>query len=179
MALPWLIGAAVLGIGAYLSSSSSAENSSNGNGDDEERRRRERVERERREREQEEERNSIREAFKKEGEQRTADFQQILSGWVNVHYESQPSFKVTIFQKTGKLYKRVVPENFTDSHELYLLDKITRENLDEFEACYDVDLTMTETFYDTIDEIMDCQEQLRVLQDYRNQFELIREQLHR
>lgn len=177
MALPWLIGAAVLGIGALIASSSD-DDSSNGNGDDEERRRRERAERERREREQQEERQSIKAALKKEGEQRTADFEQTLSGWVNVHYQSKPPFKASILP-TGKQYKRVVAENFTESHELYLLNTKTRENLDEFEACYDVELTMTETFHDTVDEMTDCQEQLQLLQDYRNQFERIRQQLGR
>ncbi len=177
MALPWLIGAAVLGVGALLASSSS-DDSSNGNGDDEERRRQERAERERREREQQEERVSIKAALTKEGEQRGADFQQTLSDWVNVRYQSQPPFKAAILQ-TGKHYKRIVAENFIDSHELCLLDARTRENLNEFEACYDVELTMTENFYDAIDEMADYQEKLQELQDYRSQFERIRQQLIR
>lgn len=44
MALPWLIGAAVLGVGAWIASSSSDESSNSNGGDDEERRRRERAE---------------------------------------------------------------------------------------------------------------------------------------
>lgn len=178
MALPWLIGAAVLGVGALIASASSDDDSSNGNGDDEERRRRERAERERREREQQEERDSIKAALIKEGEERRADFEHTLTGWVDVAWQSQPAFKAVVLQ-TGKQYKRMVAESFTDINELVMLNRTTRENLTEFEACYDVELTMTEQFYDAVDELIDCQEQLQVLQDYREQFERIRQHLSR
>lgn len=176
MAIPWLIGAAVLGVGALLASSSSDDNSSNGNGGDDERRRREQAERERRERERQEERQSIRIALQKEGEMRGADFQNTLSGWVTAEYQSQKPFKAAILQ-SGKQYKRVVAEHFTDSHQLYLLNKETCENLKEFETWYDVELTMTEIFHDAVDEITDNQKELQLLQDYRHQLERIRQNL--
>ncbi|MWL74257.1 hypothetical protein GQM09_28180, partial [Escherichia coli] len=84
MALPWLIGAAVLGVGALIASSSSNDDSSNGNGDDEERKRRERAERERREREQKEERETIKASLQNVGTLRADDLKQALSGWVEV-----------------------------------------------------------------------------------------------
>jgi len=177
MALPWLIGAAVLGVGAWIASSSSDESSSNGNGGDEERRRREQAEKERREREQKEMRDSIKAALQKEGQQRCTDFTKILAGWVNVDYQSTPSFKAAILQ-TGKLQKRSVEEYFTDTHELHFLNTTTRENLKELEACYDVELSMTETFHEAVDELVNCEEQLQVLEDYRHQFERIRQQLN-
>ncbi|MBX4507749.1 hypothetical protein CF032_13805 [Klebsiella oxytoca] len=176
MALPWLIGAAVLGVGAWIASSSSNDSSNGNGGDDEERRRRERAEQERRAREQQELRNSIKATFSQEGKQRANDFQQLLSGWVNVDYQSQPSFKATILQ-TGKQYMRTVEEHFTDINDLHVLNATTRENLKVFEECYDVELTMTETFHKAVDELADCEEQLQKLQDYRRHFERIHQHL--
>ncbi|MCU6668323.1 hypothetical protein M8013_06080 [Enterobacteriaceae bacterium H4N4] len=178
MALPWLIGAAVLGVGALIAAASSDDDSSNGNGDDEERKRRERAERERREREQQEERKSIKAALKSEGARRAADFTQTLSGWVEVNYQSPAPFKAAILQ-TGKQYKRVVAEHFVDKEELSMLDSKTRQNLNEFEACYDVTLTMTDAFEDVADEMTEWDVQLQELQDYREQFERIRQHLAR
>lgn len=175
MALPWLIGAAVLGVGALIASSS-RDDSSNNNGDDEERKRRERAERERREREKKEEREAIKVSLRTTGALRAEDFKQALSGWVDVDYLSTTPFKANVLA-TGKQYQRIVAEHFTDSHELVLLDKKTRDNLNAYETCYDVQLTMTENFYDTVDELMDCQDQLETLQDYREQFERIRQHL--
>jgi hypothetical protein len=178
MALPWLIGAAVLGVGALIASASSDDNSSSGNGDDEERKRRERAERERREREKQEERQSIKAALKNEGAQRAADFKQTLSGWVEVNYHSPAPFKAGILQ-TGKQYKRVVAEHFVDREELSMLESKTRLNLNEFEACYDVELTMTDAFEEIAAEMTEWEVQLQELQEYRAQFEQIRQHLGR
>lgn len=176
MALPWLIGAAVLGVGALIASSSSDGDSSNGNGDDEERKRRERAERERREREQKEERETIKASLQNVGTLRADDLKQALSGWVDVHYQSTSPFKANVLA-TGKQYQRVVAEHFTESHELTFLDAKTRQNLNALESCYDVELTMTEDFYDVVDTLIDCQVQLETLQVYREQFERIRQHL--
>ena len=178
MALPWLIGAAVLGVGALIASASSDDDSSNGNGDDEERQRRERAERERREREKQEERQSIKAALQNEGAQRAADFKQTLSGWVEVNYLSQAPFKAGVLQ-TGKQYKRVVAEHFVDREELSMLDRKTCLNLNEFEACYNVELSMTDTFEDIADEMTEWEVQLQELQEYREQLERIRQHLSR
>lgn len=175
MALPWLIGAAVLGIGAAIASSLSDE-SSNGNSDDEERSRRERAEQKRRDREQQKLRNSIKAAFSQEGKQRANDFQQLLSGWVNVNYQSQPAFKAAILQ-TGKQHTRTIEKYFTDTNELHFLNATTRKNLQAFEECYEVELTMTETLHETVNELVDCEKQLQVLRGYRRQFERIYQQL--
>lgn len=178
MALPWLIGAAVLGVGAWIASSSSDNSNSGGNGDDEERRRREQAERERHEREKQEERQSIKAALKEEGKRRSVDFQITLQGWINVHYRSTPPFKASILQ-TGKQYKRVVAQNFSDSDGLSLLTDGTRKNLNQFEACYDVELTKSEALNDAINEILGYQKQLQKLLDSRKKLEQKRQELSR
>ncbi|HDT6544430.1 TPA: hypothetical protein QFT03_001362 [Kluyvera ascorbata] len=169
MALPWLIGAAVLGIGAIIASSGD-DSSSNNNGDDEERRRRERAERERREREINEQRQTIKETLLNEGEKRSADFQQLLSGCFNAEYQSQPPFKAKILE-TGTQYKRIIAEYYTDAQQLSLLYEKTRENLNEFEACYDVKLSMTADLSEKVNAYAQGQRQLDELQQYRSKLE--------
>ncbi|MNC66051.1 hypothetical protein D3C75_1164070 [compost metagenome] len=95
-----------------------------------------------------------------------------------MNYQSPAPFKAAILQ-TGKQYKRVVAEHFVDKEELSMLDSKTRLNLNEFEACYDVTLTMTDAFEDVADEMTEWDVQLQELQDYREQFERIRQHLAR
>ena len=171
MALPWLIGAAVLGIGALITSSGNDNSSSNNNGDDEERRRRERAEREHRERAANEQRESIKNTLLAEGEKRSADFQQLLSGWFNAEYQSQQPFKAKILA-TGTQYKRIVAEYYADAQPLSLLYEKTRENLNEFEACYDVKLTMTTNMREKLEACALGQQQSDELKQYCRKLEL-------
>lgn len=171
MALPWIIGAAVLGIGALIASSGDDNSSSNNNGDDEERRRRERAERERREREANEQRESIKETLLAEGEKRSADFQQLLSDWFNAEYQSQPPFKAKILA-TGTQYKRIVAEYYANTEPFSLLYEKTRANLNEFETCYDVKLTMTANLREKVEACALGQQQLDELEQYCRKLEL-------
>lgn len=181
MALPWLIGAAVLGVGALIAAvANDDESSSHDSSTDEERRRRKQAEHERREREKEEEMASLRRAFNQEGSQRSHDFQKLLSEWITVNYRGTSPFKGERLN-TGAQARHSIDRHFVDSCELGdgVLNTETRENLNFFETCYEADLSMTERFYKAVDILIDIQEQKALLQHYHEQLELISYQLSR
>jgi len=181
MALPWLIGAAVLGVGALIAAvANDDESSSHDSSSDEERRRRKQAEHERREREKEEEMAFLRMAFNQEGSKRSHDFQKLLSEWITVNYRGTSPFRAVLLN-TGVQARHSVDRHFVDSCELGddVLNTETRENLNFFETCYEADLAMTERFYKAVDILMDLQEQKAVLRHYHEQLELISYQLSR
>ncbi|EOY1203357.1 hypothetical protein HVY77_04480 [Escherichia coli] len=200
MALPWLIGGALLGIGALIASSSDDENSNKSESrDDEERRCREEARQKRRRRENAESRTRIIE----EALVRANGFQQLLSEWVNVEYQSPRPFNV--FLLTGKLPIRgnaalwggvlqsvlqtdmshspagedlaSAYESFVDKNRLHFLNDTTRRNLKALERYYKVKLTMTENFQDVVNELADCEKQQQELQMYCKKLERVHSQL--
>lgn len=96
MALPWLIGAAVVAIAAkVLSSDSDNDRGSSADQDREERRREER-ERERHENERKKKQVSLQENFAARGEKIGTDIAQSLRDWIDVKFEKTPAFSVQL-----------------------------------------------------------------------------------
>ena len=179
MAIPWLIGAAVLGVGALIAASSNDDDSSSSSRDDsEERRRRESAERERVIRQQTEKADTIKKAFQQEGNQRSKDLKNLLLGWVNVDYSSHTPFSI-VLTSAGSERRRSINDYFIDEYDIdrTLLDNTTLNNLKFFEESYDVDLSMGSQFQKAVDTLLDIKDQRSMLQTYKSELELVRKQL--
>lgn len=101
MALPWLIGAAVVGLGTLIAAASSdddkpSSNSGGGNGADEERRRREAAAKEQRRREREEKLANARTLFAEKGASFGEELRDALDGRIEVHAVSFPPFQASL-----------------------------------------------------------------------------------
>ncbi|WP_350594594.1 MULTISPECIES: hypothetical protein [unclassified Pseudoalteromonas] len=140
MALPWLIGAGVIALGAAAVSAFSDDSSSSGNGGDgdEERRRRERAEQERKARAHKEKLESMKEEFAQEGMQRFIDLQESLDGQIKVTLLCDKPFKATL-DKDEEQYNPDIP-SYVEVCELQFLSKETQDHLVRFELLYDVEL---------------------------------------
>lgn len=96
MALPWLIGALVVGIAAKVLSSDSDDDKESRADRDREERRREELERERHENERRKKQASAQENFAARGEKMGTDIAQSLRGWIEVQFEKTPAFSVRL-----------------------------------------------------------------------------------
>lgn len=150
MALPWLIGAAVVGIGAAIAAAVKGDDTSNNNissSEDLERQRRKEAERERRKQEKQQKRQIAHETFAQVGESIGCDLKASLDGWVDVVFASSPSFLARLNRKGYELdVQHLECPNSTESLVTTLLEKgspylkQTRSNLDLFQAHYAVSL---------------------------------------
>ncbi|MGU5638077.1 hypothetical protein ACV1DV_21410 [Aeromonas veronii] len=174
MALPWLIGGAILGLGALLASSDDDDD------DDEEQRRRERAAHERAERERAERtrielRQTAQAEFKQYGNNYVEDFSQALEGWVKVTYALSP-YQV-VLNDAGELRTPDVTPSFVSDYELDFLSNTTQKNLHHFETFYDIELTPEQAIYDAYERLSDCHEALEGLKFYQRRLEQFRQQL--
>lgn len=176
MALPWLIGGALLGLGALLASSSDDDNSSNGNGDDEERRRREKAEQARAARNKSEQRLAVQAAFREQGQASAEEFAVALQEWIEVHYRSAKPF-AAVLSNDGEILKREVSVPFVIDYALGLLDSKTRKSLTDFEGFYDAQLIPCPEIYDADELITDCDDTLKEMRSYLRRLEKLRAQL--
>lgn len=96
MALPWLIGAAVVGIGSLIAAAAGDDGKSNGSSsssDDEERRRRDEAAKEQRRREREEKLANARTLFAEKGARIGEELGDALDGMIHVIPASSPAFR--------------------------------------------------------------------------------------
>lgn len=176
MALPWLIGAAVVGVASYAAKKLKEE---------EEEREWEASQERRREREAEERAEQARQAkaleeqkcaklrkFAAQGEEQANDFKQLLDGLVEVTYTQAPAFCVNLL-KGG----RQISTPFVTAYKLDFLDKATKGSLTHFETLYQVELQPDTAIYDAHGQISDAEEVLGKLQNVRQQLEHKRNQL--
>lgn len=139
MALPWLIGAAVVALGtAAVAALSDDSDSGSGGSDDEERRRREQAEQERKARARKEKLESMKNQFVQECMLRANDLQQTLDGQINATLLGEQPFKVDL--EDYKEFNSPVSPTYVEIYDLQFLPEETQENLTKFESLYDVEL---------------------------------------
>jgi hypothetical protein len=138
MALPWLIGAAVVALGAAAVSafSDDSDSGSGGNGDEE--RRREQAEQERKARAHKEKLECIKDEFVQEGMQRSHELQQSLDGKITVTLLGDKPFKATLDE--DEEFKNPVSPTCVEVYDLQFLPQETQERLVKFESLYDMEL---------------------------------------
>lgn len=176
MALPWLIGAAVVSIGAAIAKSVSDDNDRKAEAQrrserEQEQTRKEReaeaqrraeLERERVKKEREQRLRLARENFLLHGERIGFDIAQSLEGWIEVKYEKTPAFMAEI-QPSGFPIKNnhtnkseleeILPEN------LGTLDDV-RKDLDFYLSKYAIKIEQGANFTKAIKEINEIEKEL-------------------
>lgn len=139
MALPWLIGAAVVALGAAaVSAFSDDSDSGSGGNDDEERLRRERAEQERKARAHKEKLESMKVEFVQEGMQRANDLQQSLDGQIKATLLGEQPFKAEL--EDYEEFNTPISPTYVEIYDLQFLPEETQESLTKFESLYDVEL---------------------------------------
>ncbi|EKP0314450.1 hypothetical protein JE959_004590 [Aeromonas veronii] len=186
MALPWLIGAAVL-YGAHKLLSSDDDDDDDYEERQRENRRREReaeeraanerAERNRVEREQakQRDRTAVKNALVQDGNSYAPMLSQALTDIVDVRYTSDSSYRGVI--NGSGIYTRSITQSFIKSYELGFLDNVTRANLDRFETLYDVTLSPSPAIYDAHNLISDSDDLLNDLQSYRKRLQKLKDNL--
>ncbi|WP_351019357.1 hypothetical protein [Shewanella sp. AC91-MNA-CIBAN-0169] len=166
MALPWLIGAAVVALGAAAVSafSDDSDSGSGGNGD-EERRRRERAEQERKARAHKEKLESMKEAFVQEGMQRANELQQSLDGQIKVILLGDKPFKA-ILDDDEEFHNPVSP-TYVEVYDLQFLPQETQDYLVKLESLYDVELEPEEVLMNVPVRLKEIEHKLAQLKALR------------
>ena len=169
MALPWLIGAAVVAIGAAAVTAFSDDSDSGGSGDGgEERRRRERAEQERKARAHKEKLESMKEAFVQEGMQRANDLQQSLDGKITLTLLGDKAFKATLDE--DEEFNNPVNPTYVEVYDLQFLPQETQDYLVKLESLYDVELEPEE-------ELMQLHVRLKEIDQKLAQLKALREKI--
>lgn len=170
MALPWLIGAAVVGAVSYAAKKMKEDEEEREWEERQERRREQeaevRAEQARQAKALEERKQSKIREFATLGEEQASDFKQLLNGLVEVKYTQSPSFCASLL-KNG----HHITTPFIIDYELGFLDRESRENLTKFETLYQVQLHPGAIIYDARNQISDAQDILRKLQGVRQKLE--------
>ncbi|MDM5135027.1 hypothetical protein [Aeromonas salmonicida] len=176
MALPWLIGAAVVGAVSYAAKKMKEEEEEREWEERQERRRereaQERAEQDRQTKALQEQKLAIFKAFVAQGEEYAHDFEQLLDGLVEVTYTQTPAFCANLL-KGG----RNISVPFINAYKLGFLDKVTQGSLAQFETLYQVELHPDAAIYDAHSQINNAEEVLGKLQSVRQQLEHKRNQL--
>tara|TARA_R110002167_G_scaffold188380_1_gene389970 strand:- start:29442 stop:29957 length:516 start_codon:yes stop_codon:yes gene_type:complete len=171
MALPWLIGAAVVALGAAAVSAFSDDSDSGGSGDGgEERRRRERAEQERNARAHKEKLESMKVEFVQEGMQRANDLQQSLDGKITVTLLGDKPFKATLDEDEDEEFNNLVNPTYVEVYDLQFLPQETQDYLIKLESLYDVELEPEE-------ELMQVPVRLKEIDEKLAQLKALREKL--
>lgn len=173
MALPWLIGAAVVGVVSYAAKKSKEEEEAREREERRERRaREEQRERERAAKALEDRKEAICKEYIAQGEEQANDFKQLLNGIVVVQYTQEPAFCASL------LYGgRQTSTPFTARHKSDFLDSTTQKHLNYFETMYQVDLQPSTSMSDALRKISLAEEKLTKLKAVRQQLECKRNQL--
>ncbi|MEL6092365.1 hypothetical protein [Plesiomonas shigelloides] len=188
MALPWLIGAAVVYGAAKLLSS---DNDDDDDDDYEERQREkrrhereaeeraanERAERNRVEREQakQRDRTAVKNALVQDGNSYAPMLSQALTDIVEVRYTSDSPYRAVI--NGSGIDTNFITQSFIKSYELGFLDNVTRANLERFETLYDVALSPSQVIYDAHNLFSDSDDLLNDLQSYRKRLQKLKDNL--
>ncbi|MCU8005450.1 MULTISPECIES: hypothetical protein [unclassified Shewanella] len=169
MALPWLIGAAVVALGAAAVSafSDDSDSGSGGNGD-EERRRRERAEQERKARAHKEKLESMKEAFVQEGMQRANDLQQSLEGQIKVILLGDKPFKAIL--DNDEDFSDLVSPTYVEVYDLQFLPQETQGYLVKLESLYHVKLEPEEELMKVPVRLKEIDHKLAQLKALRESF---------
>lgn len=182
MPLPWLIGAAVLGLGAAIAAVASSDDTSSSSAgsstDAEERRRKAAAAEQARKDEREKKRKNARILFKEGGTQAGERLAGTLDGWVDLGGE--PAFKARL---TPSGYAKRPPGDVV-AHELrdVLIETFSTadeepgdilRNLDFFNEVYDVRLCGNARLYTRLMEIQSAEKELAELAKLRKKLERI------
>lgn len=176
MALPWLIGAAVVAIGAAIASSSDDDTTPDY---DAEARRRAELERERVEKERKEKRQAARENFALHGERIGSDIAQSLQGWIEIKHDKAPAFTAQLTTSGYKIesndvemadIEAIVPE----TGELF--DAI-RNNLKAYSNLYAVTLIQGPKLTEAQDEVDKIDIELQQIAQLKAEISKIREKI--
>ncbi|ENM3791732.1 hypothetical protein EFU53_002895 [Vibrio cholerae] len=171
MALPWLIGAAAVALGAAVVSAIS-DDSDSGNGDDdgEERRRRERAEKERKEKAHKEKLQAMKDAFIEDGLERVNALEQSLSGLIQVSVLGNQPFKAVL--DTEDSNRELLSPSYVEINDLPFLSQETQQNLVKFESLYDVELEPEEDLIQYAQTLKAIDDKLEQLHQLRSELEL-------
>lgn len=181
MPLPWLIGAAVVGLGAAIVAAVNSDDTPSNSTDNgaEERRRREAAAEQQRKDERKKKQESARVLFKERGTeigQRLAD---TLDGWVDVADEPVFTAKLLAAGYSRRSANEVVPHEVgnvlteTFSAKDKELGAVMRD-LDFFNEVYDVQLRGSTRLYTALMEIQAVEKDLSELSKLRKQLERLR-----
>lgn len=190
MALPWLIGAALIGAGSYIAKKLSEEEEEREREERRERRRereaQERAEQARRAKALEEQKHAKIREFVAQGEEQTEDFKQLLNGLVSVEYIQDPAFCAKLSDESDTVntmesgsYMRVrqVSNPFVVTHKLDILDRRTRDSLTHFETFYQVELRPEPAISEANEQLNYAEEALAKLSHFRQKLEHKRNKL--
>lgn len=199
MALPWLIGGAVLAgaalVGKALSSGDDDDDYENDNGE-EERRRRE-AERERKEREKREKKEAIYNSVMKEGDEQSVLFQEMLFGVVEVSYDTSTPFKYQIdedeyiddpelrdllksLSDSTKILEMSLNKSAISSlSDLEILDACTLSNLEKLFSFYEVDLSPSQYLKNQSSKLSGQKEQLEKVEQLQEQLSKYKKKIMR
>lgn len=183
MPLPWLIGAAVLGLGAAIAAAVNSDDTSgssagNNGSNDEERRRREAAAEQARKDEREKKRKNARILFKEGGTQAGERLAGTLEGWVE--FGGEPAFKVRLTPSgyAKRAPDQIVPHELGDvfAETFSVTDEEPGDilrNLDFFNEVYDVRLCGNARLYTRLMEIQAAGKELSELAKLRKKLERI------
>ena len=190
MALPWLIGAALIGAGSYIAKKLSEEEEEREREERRERRRereaQERAEQARRAKALEEQKHAKIREFVAQGEEQTEDFKQLLNGLVAVEYIQDPAFcaklsddsdTVNTMESGSYMRVRRVSNPFVVTHKLDILDQRTRDSLTHFETFYQVELRPEPAISEAHEQLKYVEEALAELSHFRQKLEHKRNKL--
>lgn len=190
MALPWLIGAAVIGAGSYIAKKLREEEEEREREERRERRReqeaQERAEQARRAKALEEQKHAKIREFVAQGEEQTEDFKQHLNGLIAVEYTQNPAFcakfsdasdAVNTMESGSYMRVRRVSNPFVVTHKLDLLDRRTRDSLTHFETLYQVELRPEPAISEAHEQLNYAEEALVGLSHLRQKLEHKRNKL--
>lgn len=171
MALPWLIGAAAVALGAAVVSAIS-DDSDSGNGDDdgEKRRRRERAEKERKEKAHKEKLQAMKDAFIENGQERVNELEQSLSGLIQVSVLGNQPFKAVLDNEDSNT--ELLSPSYVEINDLPFLSQETQQNLVKFESLYDVELEPEEDLIQDAQTLKAIDDKLEQLHQLRSELEL-------
>ncbi|WP_217540617.1 hypothetical protein [Vibrio metschnikovii] len=171
MALPWLIGAAAVALGAAVVSAIS-DDSDSGNGDDdgEKRRRLERAEKERQENDRKNKLQAMKEAFIEDGLERVNELEQSLSGLIQVSVLGNQPFKAVLDNEDSNT--ELLSPSYVEINDLPFLSQETQQNLVKFESLYDVELEPEEDLIQDAQTLKAIDDKLEQLHQLRSELEL-------
>lgn len=173
MALPWLIGAAVVALGAAAASALSDDKKSGSGGDDgEEKRKRELAEQERKKRAHKEKLDSMNDKFVQDGIQRLSDVQKDLEGVIKITVLDDTPFKATLVD-SERLLQPISP-TYIEIHDLQFLPQETQECLLELESLFDIGIEPENDLLQFQFQLKEIDRKLAQLKEIREKLESLR-----
>ena len=174
MPLPWLIGAAVVALGAAaVSALNNDKNSGSGGNDGEEKRKRELAEQERKVHAHKQKLDSMNDKFVQDGIQRLSDLQKNLEGVIKITVLDDNPFKATLGD--NETFYRPVSPTYVDIYDLQFLPHETQESLLELESLFDIDIEPEKELLTFQVKLNEVDHKLAQLKELREKLESLRD----